>query len=109
MSKFSAYTDVITRHRLDVLQCLRDMLKNERLQNRAQFSNLMKAVFSNGYLNPRDLSNDMGFNVSTVYRWIENRTAPHLAVWPLIQDWLLQKISDEINKINEINEINGVK
>ena len=99
MSKFTTYTDVITRHRLDALRCLQDMLENDQLRDRAQFSNLMKAVFDAGYLNPRALSDDLGFSVSTVYRWAENRTAPHPAVWPLVQDWLLRKIINDINEI----------
>ena len=102
MSSFQTYTNVVEKHQLTTLRCLHGMLTKDPIQTRDQFSNLMKATLGSGFFEPRDISNDLGFSASTVYRWAENKSAPHPCVWPLVQGWLLKAILNKIEAVETL-------
>lgn len=58
-------------------------------KTRDEFHGMMAANFS-GILSGRirRLADDMGFAYSTIERWIEGRSAPHPAQWPVVAQWL---------------------
>ncbi|MEL6934377.1 MAG: hypothetical protein AAFO17_15015 [Pseudomonadota bacterium] len=96
MPNVHSYTKVMAEGRIGSLKCLHGMLENDPVQHRDQFSNLMKATFGDGSLDPRSMANDLGFSASTVYRWVEGKSAPHRSLWPRVQEWLLEAISAKV-------------
>lgn len=103
MSSTHTYTKVVEESLLSSLRCLHGMLENDPIQTRDQFSDLMKATFGSGYLDPRDISNEMGFNASTVYRWVEGKSAPHPSLWPRVQDWLIEAIFSKVKDLEKLH------
>jgi hypothetical protein len=79
------------------------MLEHDPIQDREQFSDLMKAAFGSASLDPRRMSNDLGFSASTVYRWVDGKSAPHPSLWPLVQGWLMQSLAKEVKGLEALN------
>jgi hypothetical protein len=81
------------------------MLESDRVSSREQFGDLMKAAFEHCHLDVRRMSDDLGFSGSTVYCWVEGRTAPHPSLWPLITDWVAKAIKSRIDAIAEAEAV----
>ncbi|WP_156467531.1 hypothetical protein [Methylobacterium sp. Leaf102] len=87
---------------IDVLRSLRGMIEHDPIQTREEFGDLMKAVFVHGRLETRKLADDLGFNFTTVYRWIEGHNAPHASVWPRISSWISVEIDRRVTECNNL-------
>jgi len=98
------FTALMVNSEVSVLRCLHGMLENDSVETREQFCDLMKATFEYGKLDPKELSNDLGYSLSTVYRWIEGRTAPHRCLWPKIIEWIMLAIDKRIASCNQLEE-----
>jgi len=78
--------------RMTMLDRLSRSLKANPVSNRDEFTDMMMAAFREGGLDVRDLAGDMGYSMSTCYRWVEGRTSPHASQWPLITTWVVGRI-----------------
>lgn len=96
MAEMRPFTALATENELLLLNRLHSMLEADPLVTREEFSDMMAVAFAYGRLNARALSDDMGYNFSTVYRWIEGRTAPHSSQWTQVQDWVCTALNDLI-------------
>mgnify|MGYP001216093575 CR=1 FL=1 len=106
MTGVRQYTALAESIELNLLAQLHGMLEFDRITERAEFSDLMNAAFGHCKLDPRQLSDDLGYNFSTVYRWIEGRTAPHPSLWPTITQWIAEAIKAKIDEA-QANEAVG--
>ena len=88
MVQMRPFTALATEKELILLKQLHAMLEADPVVSREGFSDMMAVAFANGRLEARALSDDMGYNFSTVYRWIDGRTAPHRSQWPQVQAWV---------------------
>lgn len=96
MSALRPYTHLMLSGELSILRCLHGMIENDAIETRDEFGDLMKAAFEHGRLDPRALADDLGYSISTVYRWIEARSAPHPSLWPRVVEWTLGALSAKI-------------
>jgi len=90
------FTAMMVKYEISVLRRLHGMLAEDTVETREQFSDLMRAAFTLGKLDPRGLSDDLGYNISAVYRWIEGRSAPHKSLWPRVIEWIKDAIKQKI-------------
>jgi transcriptional regulator with XRE-family HTH domain len=81
---------------ISALRRLHGMLEHDQLHSRAEFRDMMIAAFTHGRLELRELSDDLGFSFSTVFRWLEGRSAPHPSIWPRIVDWVMAALTRKI-------------
>ncbi|MGA9580690.1 MAG: hypothetical protein WBR13_01815 [Allosphingosinicella sp.] len=97
MTEIRPFTAVAVDSELNLLSRLHSMLESDQIGSRDQFGDLMKAAFEHCRLDPRALSDDMGYSFSTIYRWIDGRTAPHPSLWPRITAWIVDAIKARID------------
>lgn len=95
------FSTVAVDSELNLLSRLHAMLDSDGICSRADFSDLMKVAFEICRLEPRALSDTLGFSFSTVYRWIEGRTAPHRSLWPVIGQWIADALKARVDGIVE--------
>jgi predicted DNA-binding transcriptional regulator AlpA len=98
MSAIRPFTDIMVHSEISVLRSLHCALETKPVQTRAEFIDLMKAAFEYGRLDPRRLADDLGYSFSTVYRWIDGRSAPHPSLWPRIVEWTKETIDARIDE-----------
>jgi len=91
------FTGLMVNNEISVLRRLHGMLETSSVEDRSQFNDLMCAAFEHGKLDYRDLSNELGYNASTVHRWIDGKSAPHPGVWPRIIEWIMSAIEERID------------
>ncbi len=96
MQHVHPFTSMMVDGEISVLRRLYDMLENDTVDTRDAFSDLMRAAFEHGKLDARGLSDDFGYSFTTVYRWIEGRSAPHPSIWPRIVVWVMNAIDAKI-------------
>lgn len=92
------YSKLMVRNEISVLRNLHGMLEHDPVETRDQFCDLMKAAFDLGKLQPRALSDDLGYNISAVYRWIDGSSAPHKSLWPTVVAWIFRAIEQRIEE-----------
>lgn len=93
------FTAVAVDSELNLLCRVHAMLESDGVGSRSAFSDLMKVAFGICRLDPRSLSDALGFSFSTVYRWIEARTAPHPSLWPVISAWVASALKSRIDEL----------
>ncbi len=108
MSARMPFTELMVSNEIHVLRCLHGMLENDPIESRAQFNDLMKAAFVYGKLDPKLLSDDLGYSASTVYRWIDGHSAPHPSLWPRISEWVKAAIESKIVAFEKQCELESV-
>jgi len=96
MSGSRPFTTMVTTSKLGVLSRLHGMLEFDQIDSRERFADLMRASFEQCELDPKALSDDLGYSFSAVYRWIEGKTAPHPSLWPRIVSWIMTVIERKI-------------
>ena len=96
MSGAGRFTKEMVAGEIRVLRRLHGMLENDPIETRGQFGDLMRAAFGLGRLDPRQLSDDLGYSISAVYRWVDGRTAPHSSLWPRIVIWVREAIEKRV-------------
>lgn len=97
MAGIRPFTAVAVDSELNLLSRLHSMLESDRIKDREQFTDLMKAAFDHCRLDARALSDELGFSFSTVHRWIDGRTAPHPSLWPTVSAWIADAIKARID------------
>lgn len=100
MADIRTFTAMAVDSELSLLCRLHAMLESDSITSRAQFGDLMKVSFNNCHLDARKLSDDLGYSCSTVYRWIEGRTAPHPSLWPRVAGWISDELKARIDSTN---------
>jgi hypothetical protein len=88
------FTAVANEGEIAVLRRLHGILEKGAVENRDQFSDLMKAAFKNCRLEYIALADDLGYSAISVHRWIEGISAPHKSLWPLIIEWIMKEIEE---------------
>jgi len=78
--------------RMAALHTLSSSLRTAPPSERDGFTDMMMAAFREGGLDVRDLAGDMGYSLSSTYRWIEGRSSPHPSQWKLVTDWIVGRI-----------------
>lgn len=101
MPDIRQYTRMMMSNEISVLRRLHGMLEHDPVNTRDEFCDLMKAAFNHGKLEPRELSDDLGYSMSTIYRWIEGRSAPHASLWPIVVTWVMTAIDTKIAEHEE--------
>ena len=96
MAPARPFTDLMVKSEIKVLTQLHGILEREPIRDRSQFGDLMNAAFERGRLDARVLADELGYNISAVYRWIEGRSAPHKSLWPRIVQWITSAIEQRI-------------
>ena len=97
MADTRPFTAMAVDSELNLLCRLHAMLESDAIVSRAQFGDLMKVAFDHCRLDARKLSDELGYSFSTVYRWIEGRTAPHPSLWPRITGWIADALKARID------------
>jgi hypothetical protein len=85
--------------KLDFLKTVHSTLAEMKIDERAIFGEMMFNVFNLAKLSEREMADDMGYNITSVRRWIEGKTTPHKAIWPNVRDWCLFHLAREINEL----------
>lgn len=80
----------LSRH--TALRDLRQAIESRPPESREDFGDMMQAAFREGGLDPRNMSDDMGYSFSSVYRWVDQRSAPHPSAWPTVASWITKRI-----------------
>jgi hypothetical protein len=78
--------------RMTALRTLSASLRTAPPTGRDGFTDMMTAAFREGGLDVRNLADDMGYSISSTYRWIEGRSSPHPSQWSLVTDWVARRI-----------------
>lgn len=108
MTSTRPLTALMLSNEINALRRLHGMLEHDQVNSRAEFGDMMIAAFTHGRLELRELSDDLGFSFSTVFRWIEGRSAPHPSLWPRIIEWVMaaldRKIQAAERQMQEISE-----
>jgi hypothetical protein len=78
--------------RMAALRTLSSSLRTAPPSERDGFTDMMTAAFREGGLDVRNLADDMGYSISSPYRWIEGRSWPHPSQWRLVTDWVVGRI-----------------
>ena len=105
MAEIRRFTAVAVDSEVVLLSRLHSMLGSDALTSREQFTDMMKAAFLHCRLDARALSDDMGYNFSTVHRWIDGRTAPHPSLWPRITDWIKSALKGRIDTLRPVEAV----
>lgn len=107
MTAARTFTNMMVTNEISLLRSLHGKLTAEEIQNRHEFTDLMKAAFEYCNLEARRLADDLGYSFSTVYRWIDGRSAPHSSLWPRIVTWITDAIDARIAEY-EASEVETV-
>lgn len=91
-----SFTHLMVKGEASLMRRLHGMLEHGKVTTREQFKDLMRAAFVYGKLDPRRLSDDLGYSPSAIYRWIDGKTAPHQSLWQQIVDWILAALDEKI-------------
>ena len=73
-----------------------DELNNSNIENREQFEYMLDMVFNKANIDERDLASDMGYNITSVRRWIRRLNTPHVSLWPRIIEWCKAALSEKV-------------
>lgn len=103
MVESRSFTAIAVENERTLLSRLHAMLESDPVGSRDQFADLMKAAFAHCRLDARALSDDLGYNYSTVHRWIDGRTAPHPSLWPRISDWVARALKARVDASVELD------
>lgn len=107
MPELRPFTGLMVRNEINSLRRLHGMLEHDPINSRSEFSDMMTAAFTHGGLELRSLSDDLGFSFSTVFRWLEGRSAPHPSLWPRIVSWVMAALSRKIDEAEQKVEACG--
>ncbi len=80
------------------------MLEHDGVRDRDEFADMMEAAMQAGRLDPRALANDLGYSLSSVYRWVDGSSAPHPSTWPRVVDWVVAGLARRIGDLEAQNE-----
>lgn len=107
MAENRPFTAMAAETERNLLSRLHAMLEFDEIRSREQFADLMKVAFAQDRLDGRALSDDLGYSFSTVYRWIEGRTAPHPSLWPRITEWVSAGILVLLQTLDDCVQVNA--
>src|SRR4051812_3336931 len=105
MRALRSYTRLLVESEVSYLRCLHGMLEREGVGTRDQFEDMMNAAFGASRLDAKALADDLGYSPSTVYRWIDGRSAPHPSLWPRIVGWVLEGLDRKVAAHAESTEL----
>lgn len=71
-----------------------------------EFASLISAALRQPAVNINDITSEFEVNRSTVHRWANGKTKPHVLVRPLIVDFIIKKLKDFSSLKEEIRKNN---
>ena len=79
------------------IEQIQSLLEDDsRVFTRESFIDLIRAVFAHSVsLDARALADDMGFQYSSVKRWIVGRAAPHRSLWSTVIVWIQKALEQK--------------
>jgi hypothetical protein len=101
MSVARPLTGLMVKTEINALRRLHGMLEHDGVRSREEFRDMMVAAFTHGRLELRELADDLGYAYSTVFRWLEGRSAPHSSLWPRIVAWIVSALERKIATIEQ--------
>lgn len=104
MTRARLFTRMMLSSEISVMTRMHDMLEHDGVQDRAEFSDMMAAAMQSGRLDPRGLAGDLGYNLSSVYRWVDGSSAPHPSGWSKVVDWVVASLARRIEELHEQSE-----
>lgn len=90
------FTRLMVSGEISSLRRLHGMLEHQEVNTRDLFTDMMRASFDHGRLEARALSDDLGYNFSSVHRWVDGKNAPHPSLWPNIVSWVMASLEAKI-------------
>lgn len=97
MAETGPFTAMAVDSEMNLLRRLHGMIEKDEVATREQFLDLMKVAFVRAKLDARALSDELGYNFSTIHRWIDGRTAPHPSLWPRVTRWVADALKQRID------------
>ena len=83
------FSAVMISGKIELIDKIKKEMGRSGISERYLFSDLMKAVFGRSVgLDPRRLSDELGYSYSSVSRWITGRSAPHRVLWRQVTAWI---------------------
>jgi hypothetical protein len=104
MTHARLFTRMMLSSDISVMTRMHDMLEHDGVEDRAAFSDMMAAAIKHGGLDPRALANDLGYSLSSVYRWIDGTSMPHPSGWSKVVDWVVTALATRIEELHDQNE-----
>ncbi|HEY0013078.1 MAG TPA: hypothetical protein VGB79_09530 [Allosphingosinicella sp.] len=105
MSHDQPFTSLVRSTEASLLRRIHARIESGGVSSRGQFGDLMAAAFEDGRLSPRDLARDFGYSLSAVYRWIDGSTAPHRSQWPLVAQWVMERLAIKAGQLECEEEV----
>lgn len=99
MPPANLFTAHIASSEVRRLRLLSGLIQSHPVKSREQFLDLVNAIFGVGILDPKAFANDMGYSISSVYRWIDGASAPHQSIWSKVEAWILDAIRARIESL----------
>lgn len=105
MGHAQPFTSMMLDSEISVLRRIHAMLEHDAVASRDEFADLMQAAFQRMRFDPRRLSDDLGYSISAVYRWIDGTSAPHPSLWPTVVQWIMTAIVTRIGEVENVEEL----
>ena len=84
---------------LDKLRRLHGLLESDNIDSREEFKDVMKTAFVHCGLDYKELSGELGFSPSSVFRWVQGKSAPHHSLWPIISEWIIKSLKNKVDEM----------
>ena len=68
------------------------LLEVQGVNSREQLLDLVRVAMNDVGIEPARMADDLGYNVSSIYRWMQGESAPHRGLWPVITDWIARSL-----------------
>jgi predicted DNA-binding transcriptional regulator AlpA len=101
MTRARLFTGMLLSSEISVLTRMHAMLEHDGVRDKAEFSDMMTALMEKGRLDPRRLADDLGYSISSVYRWIDGSHAPHPSAWPRVVEWMVAAIGTKLDELEK--------
>lgn len=99
MAQLEVYTRVMLQGRVSALQSLSTVIAEREISSNADFIDFLNAVFDHTTgIKKVQLADDLGFSMTSVYRWAQGRRLPRTIVWPTIIAWSQRAIEQKVNE-----------
>lgn len=98
------FREVRTSGDLATLRRIHGTIEAREIVTKEQLWDLLQAVFLDNLLDRKEFAQDLGYNISSVNRWIDARTAPHKSFWGQICNWILGAIAARVEEMEATEE-----
>ena len=86
--------------KIDLIDKLKLGISASPSLRKSEFLDLLNAVFGMFIgLDPKKLSDELGFSYNMVTKWIARKTAPHPILWPRAISWVERSLDEKRNEL----------